>query len=506
MKKLFSLFLIFSTGFFSIACSNNNTPNADDPNSAKPDSLTISYIADDSTIFPNPERGWYGSYSPDCCDDVAKNVILAPHAPFILKDLQALRNSSDAITLIRDVVKIQQYSGDIPQLRLGEIQADFNTIREAGLKVAWRLCYNYGMTTGEAPASVISRHLDQLKPIIQKNADVIFDIQAGMFGGSGEGCCGSWVIRDPGFNNEWSSLKTEAIDLYKKLFSCLPADRTLTLRYPRYKYQMMGWANSDVQKLTAFPAAAVPLTEANAFDGSLQSRLGFYQDNFAGDINGYGFFNAWETSDRNFTAADSRYSLMEGELSWGTDYNKANAVQEMSKYHFTAFHLSSFGGGYEGADMTLPAWKQNGQYDKIALCLGYRFRLISSTVPQTTSKSDFKMNLKMANDGWALIMNPRKVEIIFKNKSTGQKYVMDIDGDGRGNRLWLPCPGETKLLEISKPLPAGIPAGEYDLFLNLPDPYPSLHDRPEYSIRLANHDTWEAGTGYNSLNVSVTVE
>jgi len=308
------------------------------------------------------------------------------------------------------------------------------------------------------------------------------------------------------YNNEWSSLKTEAIDLYRKLLSFLPSDRSLALRYPRYKYQMMGWANSDVQKLTVFPAAAVPLTEANAFDGSMQSRLGFYQDNFAGDINGYGFFNAWENSDRNFTASDSKFSLMEGELSWGTNFNKTNAVLEMSKYHFTAFHLSSFGGGYEGGDMTLPAWKANGQYDKIAIHLGYRLRLVTVTVPKTvTANSDFKIALKMANDGWARIMNPRKVEIIFKNKTTGEKQVIDIDGDGRGNRLWLPGPGETKTLEISKPLPEGIPAGEYDLFLNLPDPYPSLHDRPEYSIRLANKEIWNAVTGYNSLNCKIEV-
>jgi hypothetical protein len=433
-------------------------------------------------------------------------VILAPHAPLVLKDLQALQTSPDAITLIRDIVKIQQYSGDIPQSRLDEIQADLNTIRQAGMKVLWRICYNYGMTHGEAPASVISRHLNQLKPIILKNADVIFDIQAGMFGGSGEACCGSNIIRDPGYNNTWSSLKTEGINLYRQLISSLPASRTLALRYPRYKYQMMGWASTDVQKITAFPSAAVPLTEANAFDGSLQSRLGFYQDNFAGDIDGYGFFNAWGQSDRNFTTDDTRYALMEGELSWGTVFNKNNAVAEMSKYHFTAFHLSSFGGGYEGGDMTLPAWKENGQYKKIARMLGYRFRLVSVIILKSiTTSSAFTMSMKLANDGWARIMNPRKVEIIFKNRATGNKYVIDIDGDGRGNRLWLPGPGESKALEISKPLPAGIVAGEYDLFLNLPDPYPSIHDRPEYSIRLANKDVWDEATGYNSLLCATTI-
>lgn len=467
---------------------------------------TIFYTADTTGIFPNPERGWYGSYVPPCCDSVPQGKINGAHDLIKLNDLMAMRNSEEAITLLRDVVKIQQYSGDIPQSRLEEIQTDLNTIRQAGMKVLWRICYNYGVTYGEAPGSVISRHLDQLKPIIQNNADVIFCVQAGLFGGSGEGCCNSFFIHDQGFNNGWSSLKTEAVALYNKLISCVPASRSIALRYPRYKYQMMGWANSNVQALADFPSAAVPLTESNAFDGSLQARLGFMQDNFAGDINGYGFFNAWEQKDRDFTEEDSKFSLMEGELSWGTDFNKNNAVDEMSKFHFTAFHFSTYGGGYEGGDMTIPTWKENGPFNTIGIKLGYRFRLISAKLPNSLSKdSIFNINLKMANDGWARIMNPRKVEIIFLNKSTGKKYIIDIDGDGRGNRLWLPGPGETKTLNISKSLPEDMPESKYDLFLNLPDPYPSLHDRPEYSIRLANQNTWDEETGFNSMKHTIKI-
>ena len=115
------------------------------------------------------------------------------------------------------------------------------------------------------------------------------------------------------------------------------------------------------------------------------------------------------------------------------------------------------------------------------------------------------MNLVMANDGWARIMNPRKVEIVFKNKATGAKFILDIDGDGKGNRLWLPGPGETKRLTISKSLPNNIESGTYELFLHLADPYPSIHDRPEYSIQLANKNLWQAHTGYNSLMASITI-
>ena len=42
-------------------------------------------------------------------------------------------------------------------------------------------------------------------------------------------------------------------------------------------------------------------------------------------------------------------------------------------------------------------------------------------------------------------------------------------------------------------------AGEYKLYLNLPDPMPNLHSNPRYSIRLANEGVWDAETGWNKL-------
>ncbi|HEX8546910.1 MAG TPA: DUF4832 domain-containing protein, partial [Cytophagaceae bacterium] len=230
------------------------------------------------------------------------------------------------------------------------------------------------------------------------------------------------------------------------------------------------------------------------------------QENFAGDENGYGFFNAWGQKDRDFVTPETKYTLMEGELSWGTDYNKLNGAMLMKKDHYTAFHYSTFGGGYEGGEMTIPTWKGNGQFNAIGLRLGYRFRLISASIPQDISANrKFTMSMTMKNDGWARIVNPRNVEIVFKSKAKGTKYTIKIDGDGRGNRIWLPGEGESKILSISEELPTGIETGAYDLYLNLPDPYASLHDNPLYSIRLGNKGIWDETTGYNSLLATVNV-
>jgi hypothetical protein len=54
-------------------------------------------------------------------------------------------------------------------------------------------------------------------------------------------------------------------------------------------------------------------------------------------------------------------------------------------------------------------------------------------------------------------------------------------------------------------IPDDFPAGDYEMLLNLPDAYASIAPRPEYSIRLANNDVWEAATGYNKLNHTIKV-
>jgi len=54
-------------------------------------------------------------------------------------------------------------------------------------------------------------------------------------------------------------------------------------------------------------------------------------------------------------------------------------------------------------------------------------------------------------------------------------------------------------------LPPNLPAGNYEVLINLPDPEPTLFNNPLYSIQLANANTWEASTGYNKLNHTIQV-
>ena len=88
---------------------------------------------------------------------------------------------------------------------------------------------------------------------------------------------------------------------------------------------------------------------------------------------------------------------------------------------------------------------------------------------------------------------------LLRNQENGKQYFFTCKADIRywfsGNVNW----------KESIQLPASIPKGRYELLLNLPDKYSSLSQRPEYSIRLANENSWEEKTGYNRLQQVILI-
>ena len=103
------------------------------------------------------------------------------------------------------------------------------------------------------------------------------------------------------------------------------------------------------------------------------------------------------------------------------------------------------------------------------------------------------------NVGFAPIYNERKVYLVLRNQ--GAVFPIQLVSDPR---RWLPNGAETQINETLT-LPADIPAGTYHLYLHLPDMASSLAADPRYAVRFANVGVWDAMTGMNNLNASVTV-
>ena len=90
-------------------------------------------------------------------------------------------------------------------------------------------------------------------------------------------------------------------------------------------------------------------------------------------------------------------------------------------------------------------------------------------------------------------MNGRGFELVLidgKGKKTVYEF-NDVDP-----RYWFA--GRTMNIDKVVKIPSDA-SGKCTLYLNLPDPKPTLHDNPRFSIRLANEGVWNDTYGYNKI-------
>jgi hypothetical protein len=129
-------------------------------------SATITY-QEDSTNFPNPERGYYiTSVSPNA--------------------LQAARK--EGMTLVRKYYRIDAYwnAEVLPQSVLDGVHNDATILRQEGAKLIPRFAYNFG-GANNPPLERMLKHIEQLTPVLRTNSDVIAFLEAGFIG-----MCGEW--------------------------------------------------------------------------------------------------------------------------------------------------------------------------------------------------------------------------------------------------------------------------------------------------------------------------
>lgn len=243
-----------------------------------------------------------------------------------------------------------------------------------------------------------------------------------------------------------------------------------------------------------------PCPEREAFTGTIRSRIGHYNDCFLAE----------GSSEFNNDEGPWSYTSVQG--SWTPDLAVADpdcgvrpsiqfVIENLGNQHFD--FIENEIGKLTGLSENDPA------IQSIYRNIGYRYRLIKTTVSDKVKPGGvFTLTIEISNDGYGGIFNPRKIEVILRNQSNGSKYYLNIIGDDtiRSNRLYLPKSHETKTLNITSGIQENMPEDDYEVLLNLPDPYRSIHDRPEYCIHLANLDTWEPSTGYNKLNCKVRLD
>ena len=460
MKKLLSTTLC---ALLLAACATGNT---DKDTLQETDTVTFAHTDD---IFANPERGlliqtYYTSR--DNRPAVQANTIAAN------------RKSASKVTLYLDSYYLTDYmTSDIPQDFLDRLDRNMNALREGGAKVVLRFSYksdnNDSARPWDASPQWVARHIDQLTPYLQKHADVILCLQAGFVGVWGEWYYTSHFNMNPKSDADYEP----RWEVLEHLLRALPEDRQIALRTPMFKkryLKMRGLGTS-------------PLTAEEAYLPTPKARICGHNDCFLASEDDYGTYDT--EADRRFWQEDTKYTLMGGETCQECELSGGlNAMQQLELYHWTYLHRDY------NTDV-LDSWRQDGVWEDVMRRLGYRLELQTATLPKDPmAGKPFDASFVLYNSGFAAPMNKRGVELVFVSKANPQeKYVYPQTEDPR---FWMA--GDTARFTLSCTLDPAM-QGLYTLYLNLPDPYESLHDDPNFSIRLANDGIWEEQTGYNRI-------
>ena len=447
------------------------------PNTPEPKGTTVTFTESDS-IFPNPERGLFVQIYYTSAD-------LNSHAS--AATINKNRETAAKLTLYLHSYYLTDYmESDIPQEFLDRLETNMNALREGGAKAVLRFSYKSSMDNKDKPFNAtpewIHKHMDQIAPYLQKHADVIYCVQCGWLGSWGE-----WYYTDNGYkqNPTKDSDYEMRWEVLEHMLRVVPESRQVALRIPTYK---MRWLKMRGDSLSS------PLTASEAHNGSNKARICGHNDCFVSDATDVGTFLGGE-KERNFWAEDTKFTIMGGETCEKSRYSEGpNALKQMAKFHWTYLNR-------DYRESVTSMWRQDGTMDTILTRLGYR--LVLENVIHTDKpvfERPFEMNCTLRNVGFAAPMNKRDVELIFVNASNpSEKHVFKQDVDPR---FWLP--EEEHKFTLSCTL-KDFQEGQYKVYINLPDPYPSLHNDPRFSIRLANENVWDEKTGYNYI-ATINVE
>lgn len=462
MRNLLSI-LIFPAVLLCAACNPVEPKQVDD--GLNHEQMTVS-----DEDFNNPERGWHKAHE---CHTNAISPLSAGQA-------KAYYNAG--YTLIHFDFYMEDYRDKlIDEAYLEAVRQSLQSLREAGCKGVVRFAYtnNENQSPREAHEDLILQHIAQIKPILQEYVDVIFTMEAGFVGVWGEWYYTSGQLtnfkQNPSKDADFES-RRHVLDA---LLDALPQERMICVRTPKFKMKCYGWTIADT------------LTRAEAFTGTPKARLAAHDDAIMADNSDLGTFPSGQL--REYWEAETKYLIYGGEsCPPGSSANCEKTIDQFLKMHLGYLNHDYYRG-------TLNKWQSGGCLEQIKKCIGYRFegRDVATTKGPKAGE-ELKVKLSLVNVGFSSPKNPRDIEMLLINTADPKdiyRVVPDTD-----LRFWYT--DEMQTIEVSF-----VPkkAGEYKLYLNLPDPKPNLRNDPRYSIRLANENCWDETTGYNYLT-TVTVE
>ena len=194
----------------------------------------VTYTADNTTIFRNPERGF--------TEELGGETMLTDNNNHVVKNESGwfFVNSGDRAsqTLVVVIYYLGNYrSKDLSDKILQGFDEDMQILRDKGFKCVLRFAYDWN-SKNDASVTWTKRHIAQLKPHLAANADVIYVLETGFVGEWGE-----WYYSS-NHGNETQHMNDNRREILSAVLDACPTNRFVLVRYPMIKTEYLGDANT----------------------------------------------------------------------------------------------------------------------------------------------------------------------------------------------------------------------------------------------------------------------
>lgn len=426
-------------------------------------------LLETNAILSNPYMGWYSLIGYTLSDSESLSVptsYLGADSPTELVLLEInLGNYADC---------------DISEEGISRLDQLFSDWSDTKNQLILRFVYDWdgnNLRTEPALRSQIERHMEQLAPVINRYASSIYLLQGIFVGNWGEMNHSDYLSDD------------DLTALTKKLATLTDPSIFLSVRTPA--------------QLRTILKTASPLTESDAYSGSLASRLGLYNDGMLGSPNDTGTYGdsssdtsdytkAWPRADElTFQNKLCQYVPNGGEVITPNSCNDLDAAIQALQ----TMHVSYLNKDYD-PDVIDKKWNTSlysgsdslyqgmTGYDYISCHLGYRYVLTASAF------SPGQVSITIENKGFSSCYRPLLVLLAITSSDGTWQHTIPVDTD---TRTWLS--GKSVTLKASLADLHLVPS-DYTLSLKLTDP------STDREILLASdlpHDT----TGYQIGTLTV---
>ncbi len=452
------------------------------------DSASFSESAD---ALNNPYTGWYSVYGFYIADDYDISY-------------DTISKVQNRFAMIQ--FNINSYSeSDISDIGLKKIDRVLDTFKsETNASIILRFVYDWdgnGRDTEPSSIDIIKSHMEQLSYVINEHADIIWLMQ-GIFVGDFAEMHDSAYMSDAGMT-----------ELMEKLCEVTDPSVFQSVRTPAH-YRII---NSTFETID----------ESSAYDGSIASRIGLFNDGLLGSENDFGTYGDGNLDDpqdgydtkgtpeqeKAFQNKLCLYVPNGGEIGVESQYNDyENAVDIFKKTHITYLSASEAITG-KWADYIIEDGVFNGKNGLyyITTHLGYRYWISDFSVENAKSgidpDDDITLGISVENTGFANTYRPFIAELILTPLPDASGDVSgDASADASGDygelsytidtdaRFWYPS--ETTALSVKIPA-SDIKSGSYTVRIMLTD------KTTGENILFANTGADKNGVKLGTLSISV---